>query len=91
MATMHKIQIIHNGITYESKWENEDEDLEDVKTSLKLAAKGEATFLEIENDKNDIHFFPSEVLKHSVLTIVIKDADEKESMEKFEQSEPMED
>lgn len=76
MGTMHKIQIIHQGVTYESKWEIDKEDLEDVKTSLKLAAKGEATFLEIENDQDDIHFFPSEVLKHSVLTVVIKEIED---------------
>jgi len=68
----HKIQIIHHGVTYDSKWESDEDDLHSVKTSLKMAAKGEATFLEIENDKGDIHFFPSQVLMNSVLTVIIK-------------------
>lgn len=64
------INLFVNGVNYTSKYDNFDEQQqEQLEKLLKTAAEGKLSYMKFESD-NKLLFFPSEILKQSILSLV---------------------
>lgn len=64
------INIFVNGMDYTSKYDNFDEQQqEQLEELLKSAAEGKLSYMQFES-KDRLLFFPSEILKQSILSLI---------------------